>query len=442
MGMFEITGRKTVGGVHRVPGNKNAALPMIAAALLTSEPVTLENVPDIADVDSMLECAERFGAVIDRDRAGGRVTIRAQRLRTARLDPDLAAKIRTSVLFAGPLLARKGRIALPHPGGDEIGHRRLDTHFDGFTALGAKVKYTKRQLTLAANRRGRDPSCPLKGASFVLDEASVTATENIVMAAALAEGDTVIYNAACEPHVQDLCAMLNGMGARILGAGTNRIVVHGVESLHGTVARIGSDLIEAVSYLVAAAITGGALTLEEVDVAQFGILAGPLRRFGLKWTADLEKRRVELPAKQRLRMRYDLGDAIPSVSDGPWPMFPSDLMSVMIVLATQSRGTCLFHEKMFESRLYFVDHLVQMGAKIVLCDPHRVVVTGPSPLHGTTVTSPDIRAGIALILAALCAKGTTTILNAESIDRGYEAVDRELDALGAGIRRIQGCAIR
>ena len=433
MGRFEITGKKVVSGVHRVPGNKNAALPMIAAALLTSEPVTLENVPDIADVASMLECARSFGASVVRKPHSSTVTIRAEKLKTARLDPALAAKIRTSVLFAGPLLARKGRVSLPPPGGDGIGHRRLDTHFDGFTALGAKAKYSKNRLVLASGKGGY---ANLKGATIILDEASVTATENIIMAAALADGDTVIYNAACEPHVQDLCAMLNGMGARILGAGTNRIVVHGVEELHGTTARIGSDLIEAASYLVAAAITGGALVLEGVDVQQFSILSGPLRRFGLKWTADAEKGTIELPAKQRLRMRYDLGDAIPSVADGPWPMFPSDLMSVLIVLATQSRGTCLFHEKMFESRMYFVDHLIQMGAKIVLCDPHRAVVTGPSPLRGTTVTSPDIRAGIALILAALCAKGRTTILNAGSVDRGYRAVEKELGALGADIRRL------
>jgi UDP-N-acetylglucosamine 1-carboxyvinyltransferase len=433
MSRFEITGKKTVSGTHRVPGNKNAALPMIAAALLTAEPVTLENVPDIADVASMLECARRFGAVVTRRPQSSSVTIHARKLKTARLDPALAAKIRTSVLFAGPLLARKGRVSLPPPGGDGIGHRRLDTHFDGFTALGAKAKYSKNRLVLTTGKGG---SAILKGTTIILDEASVTATENIIMAAALADGDTVIYNAACEPHVQDLCAMLNGMGARILGAGTNRVVVHGVEELHGTTARIGSDLIEAASYLVAAAITGGAITLEGVDVAQFGILAGPLRRFGLKWTADADRGGIELPAKQRLRMRYDLGDAIPSVSDGPWPMFPSDLMSVLIVLATQSRGTCLFHEKMFESRMYFVDHLIQMGAKIVLCDPHRAVVTGPSPLRGTTVTSPDIRAGMALILAALCAKGKTTILNAGSIDRGYKAVEKELGAIGADIRRI------
>ncbi len=433
MGRFEICGKRVVGGVHRVPGNKNAALPMIAAALLTSEPVTLENVPDIADVDSMLACARRFGATVTRRLAAGTVTIHAQKLKTARLDPALAARIRTSVLFAGPILARRGRVSLPPPGGDGIGHRRLDTHFEGFSALGARVKYTKSRLLLTAGRNG---ASRLKGTSILLDEASVTATENIVMAAVLAEGDTVIYNAACEPHVQDLCAMLNGMGARILGAGTNRLVVHGVEALHGATARIGSDLIEAASYLVAAAITGGQLTLTGVDVEQFSILTGPLRRFGLRWTADASAGTIELPAKQRLRMRYDLGDAIPSVADGPWPMFPSDLMSVLIVLATQTRGTCLFHEKMFESRLYFVDHLIQMGAKIVLCDPHRAVVTGPSPLRGTTVTSPDIRAGIALILAALCAKGRTSILNAESVDRGYEAVEKEMGALGADIRRI------
>jgi UDP-N-acetylglucosamine 1-carboxyvinyltransferase len=230
--------------------------------------------------------------------------------------------------------------------------------------------------------------------------------------------------------------MLNSMGARILGIGTNRLVVHGVEALRGTSARVGSDIIEAASYLVAAAVTGGALVLEGVDVAQFEVMAKPMKRFGLKWTSDAAAGKVELPANQRLRMRYDLGDTIPSVADGPWPMFPSDLMSVMIVLATQTRGTCLFHEKMFESRLYFVDHLIQMGAKIVLCDPHRAVVTGPSPLRGTTVTSPDIRAGIALILAALCAKGKTTILNAGSVDRGYEAVERELGRLGADIKRI------
>ena len=429
MGKFLIEGRKAVSGTHRVPGNKNAALPMIAAALLTDEPVVLENVPDIADVRLMLEFAQRFGAKVSRDPVARTATITVAKLRTARVDPALARKIRTSILFAGPLLARAGGVSLPPPGGDGIGHRRLDTHFDGFAALGAKVKTGRRILSVKVPARG------LAGAKILLDEASVTATENILMAAVLAKGTTEIYNAACEPHVQDLCAMLNAMGANVQGAGTNLLRVEGVERLHGCTARVGCDLIEAVSYLTAAAITGGELTLENVDVPMFMVLAKTLKRFGLRWSADAAKGTIHVPVHRRLKMQYDLGDAIPSVSDGPWPMFPSDLVSILIVLATQTRGTCLFFEKMFESRLYFVDHLIGMGARIVQCDPHRVVVTGPTILQGSTVTSPDIRAGIALILAALCAKGQTSILNAESVDRGYEAVEKELVALGASVRR-------
>ncbi len=418
-----------VGGTHRVPGNKNAALPMIAASLLTAEPVVLENLPAIADVERMLDCAVKFGAKVVRDLSARTVTIEAGRLRTVRLESALARAIRTSVLFAGPLLARAGGVSLPPPGGDGIGHRRLDTHFDGFAALGAKVKCGRRILSVKAPARG------LAGVEMVLDEASVTATENILMAAVLAKGTTVIYNAACEPHVQDLARMLVAMGAKIDGAGTNRIVVEGVTALHGAKVRVGCDYIEGASYLAAAAITGGELTLSEIDGEVFRMLEKPFARFGVKWTIDAQKRLLHAPVRRRRTMRYDLGDAIPSVADGPWPMFPSDLMSILIVLATQTRGTCLFHEKMFESRLYFVDHLIGMGAKIVQCDPHRVVVTGPTTLQGTTVTSPDIRAGIALILAALAAKGDTEILNAESIDRGYEAVESNLAALGADVRR-------
>ena len=429
MGTFLIKGRKVVSGTHRVPGNKNAALPMVAAALLTPEPVVLTNMPDIADVRNMLVCAKAFGAKVECDHATRTVTITAAKLRTARLDPELARKIRTSFLFAGPLLARAGGVALPPPGGDGIGHRRLDTHLDGFAALGAKVKAGRRILSVKAARG-------LSGAKLLLDEASVTATENILMAAVLARGVTEIYNAACEPHVQDLCAMLNAMGANISGIGTNRLVIEGVEALHGTTARVGCDAIEGASYLTAAAITGGELTLSEIDPEVFAVLARTFARFGVKWTVDAEKRTLHMPARKRRRMQYDLGDTIPSVADGPWPMFPSDLISILIVLATQTRGTCLFFEKMFESRLYFVDHLIGMGAKIVQCDPHRVVVTGPTQLVGSTVTSPDIRAGIALILAALCAKGETSILNAESVDRGYEAVEKELSALGADVRRL------
>ena len=430
MSRLLIEGRRVVAGVHRVPGNKNAALPMIAAAMLADGPVTLENVPDIEDVRSMLECAKRFGAKVERDLAARTAAIDASRIRTARLGPELARKIRTSVLFAGPLLARTGAVSLPPPGGDGIGHRRLDTHFAGFAALGAKAKAGRRILSVKAPKG-------LSGAKILLDEASVTATENILMAAALACGETEIYNAACEPHVQDLCAMLNSMGAKIEGAGTNRIRVEGVEKLHGTTARVGCDYIEGASYLTAAAITGGEITLTDIDPEVFAVLEKTFARFEVKWTVDAAKRTLHMPARRRRRkMAYDLGDAIPIVADGPWPMFPSDLVSILIVLATQTRGTCLFFEKMFESRLYFVDHLIGMGAKIVQCDPHRVVVTGPTQLAGSTVTSPDIRAGIALILAALCAKGRTTILNAESVDRGYEAVEKELAALGAEARRV------
>ena len=429
MGQFVIEGGRTLSGVHRVPGNKNAALPMIAAALLADEPVTLENMPDIADVANMLECARKFGATVSRNLSARTVLIDAGRLRTARLDPRLASRIRTSVLFAGPLLARAGSASLPPPGGDGIGHRRLDTHFDGFMALGAKVKAGRHIMSVNAPKG-------LHGANMLLDEASVTATENILMAAVLARGVTEIYNAACEPHVQDLCAMLNSMGAKIEGAGTNRIRVEGVERLHGTTARVGCDYIEGASYLTAAAITGGELTLSEIDPEVFAVLEKPFVRFGVKWTVDAAGRRLRMPVRRRRKMEYDFGEAIPSIADGPWPMFPSDLVSILIVLATQTRGTCLFFEKMFESRMYFVDHLIGMGAKIVQCDPHRVVVTGRTQLAGSTVTSPDIRAGIALILAALCAKGKTTILNAESVDRGYEAVEKELGALGASVRRL------
>ncbi len=430
MSILLVNGRHPICGVHRVPGNKNAALPMIAAAMLADGPVTLENVPGIEDVENMFKCAECFGAKISRDIAARTATIDATRLRTARLAPELASKIRTSVLFAGPLLARMGSVSLPPPGGDGIGHRRLDTHFAGFASLGAKVKAGRRILSVKAPKG-------LSGVKMLLDEASVTATENILMAAVLARGETEIYNAACEPHVQDLCAMLNSMGAKIEGAGTNRIRVEGVEALHGTTARVGCDYIEGASYLTAAAITGGEITLTEIDAEVFAVLEKTFARFEVKWTVDAAKRTLHMPARKRRRkMAYDLGDAIPSVADGPWPMFPSDLVSILIVLATQTRGTCLFFEKMFESRLYFVDHLIGMGAKIVQCDPHRVVVTGPTQLTGSTVTSPDIRAGIALILAALCAKGRTTILNAGSVDRGYEAVEKELAALGADAKRV------
>ena len=426
MAKLIIQGRKTVSGTHRVSGNKNAALPMIAASLLTSEPVTISNLPDIADVASMLEAAERFGAQVSRNLGDSTVTLCAKKLKTAIIAPERAAKLRTSFLFAGPLLARAGRATLPPPGGDQIGHRRLDTHFAGFKALGAKAVAGKKTLRFKGE---------LKGAKILLDEASVTATENILMASVLAKGATEIYNAACEPHIVDLADMLNAMGAKVSGAGTNLIRVEGVEKLGGCSVRVGCDYIEAGSYIVAAAVTGGELTLTNVEPGPFDVLEGAFKRFGVTWTIDSREKTLRYVPKKRLKMKYDLGDAIPSIADGVWPAFPSDLMSILIVLATQTRGTCLFFEKMFESRLYFVDHLRQMGAKIVQCDPHRVVVTGPSQLYGGTVGANDIRAGIALVIAALCAKGETTIHNVAAIDRGYVAIEKELSALGASVER-------
>ena len=426
MAKLIIQGRKTVSGVHRVSGNKNAALPMIAASLLTSEPVTISNLPDITDVASMLEAAKRFGVQVSRNPGESTVTLCAKKLKTAIIASELAAKLRTSFLFAGPLLARAGRATLPPPGGDQIGHRRLDTHFAGFKALGAKAVAGKKTLRFKGE---------LKGAKILLDEASVTATENILMASVLAKGTTEIYNAACEPHIVDLADMLNAMGAKVSGAGTNLIRVEGVEKLGGCSVRVGCDYIEAGSYIVAAAVTGGELTLANIDPGPFSVLEGAFKRFGVTWTIDSREKTLRYVPKKRLKMKYDLGDAIPSIADGVWPAFPSDLMSILIVLATQTRGTCLFFEKMFESRLYFVDHLRQMGAKIVQCDPHRVVVTGPSQLYGGTVGANDIRAGIALVIAALCAKGSTTISNAETVDRGYVAIEKELSQLGASIIR-------
>jgi UDP-N-acetylglucosamine 1-carboxyvinyltransferase len=276
----------------------------------------------------------------------------------------------------------------------------------------------------------------LTGAYILLDEASVTATENLIMAATLAKGTTVLYNTACEPHVQNLCTMLNAMGAKISGTGTNRLTIEGVEKLHGTEQRIGPDYIDAGSYMVAALITGGDLTIEDIEPDDFSVLIKPFTRFGVKYHFDPLKKTLRLPPRQKLKTEYDFGDAIPKIEDGPWPMLPSDLMSVLIVLATQARGTTMFFEKMFESRMYFVDHLLGMGARIVQCDPHRIVVTGPTPLHSSRVASPDIRAGMALLIAALGAKGETTILNANSIDRGYEAVEQELRALNASIERV------
>jgi len=428
MTKFIIQGKKPVGGVHHTPGNKNAALPMLAASLLTSEPVTLRNLPLIADVRTMLELLAGLGAEVRFNQDQREVTIHARKIRPTHLNRELCGKVRSSILFAGPLLARCGRARLYPPGGDVIGRRRIDTHLDGFRRLGAEIVASRAYLFKAAKG--------LEGTHILLDEASVTATENIIMAAALARGTTVLYNSACEPHVQNLCAMITAMGGHISGIGTNRLIIEGVKELRGTEQRVGPDYIDAGSYMVAALITGGDLTVEDVEADDLTVLMKPFRRFGVNYQFDALTKTLRLPPRQKLKTEYDFGDAIPKIEDGPWPMLPSDLMSVLIVLATQTRGTALFFEKMFESRMYFVDYLIGMGARLVPCDPHRIVVTGPTPLHGSRVASPDIRAGMALLIAALGAKGETEILNADSIDRGYESVEHELRRLGASIERV------
>ncbi len=419
-----INGGHTISGTHRTPGNKNAALPMLAACVLTDEPVTLHNLPLIRDVQTMLEILVDLGARVTQ--ADHSVTICCKGLNKRCLDETLCRQARASILFAGPMAARHERVTVSHPGGDVIGRRRLDTHIDGLAQLGIGVE------TAAGYTFTREDT--FRGAEILLDEASVTATENILMAAVLAPGESVIFNAACEPHVQDLCRLLGGMGARIEGIGTNRLRVEGVEELHGVTHRISSDYIEAASFMAAAVLTGGELFVENIAPPDFTVIGKHFARLGIR--LNLDGTTLHVPANQRLCIQDDIGAAIPKLEDGTWPNFPSDLMSVSIVLATQAAGTMLFFEKMFESRMYFVDRLIEMGARIVQCDPHRVIVSGPSRLQGTRLSSPDIRAGVSLLLAALCAEGESRIGNAQIIDRGYEHVDSELRRLGADIQRV------
>ncbi|MBM4143409.1 MAG: UDP-N-acetylglucosamine 1-carboxyvinyltransferase [Lentisphaerae bacterium] len=425
MATFVIQGGKRLSGRHRSPGNKNAALPMLAAAVLTDEPVRLRNVPLIEDVRTMLAILEDIGVQVAV--RGHSVTLRAGGLRKRRLDGRLCRMVRSSVLFAGPLAARHGRAAITRPGGDGIGRRGLDAHFAMLAGLGIRVRAGGDQFVFRREK--------LRGARLLLDEASVTATENAVMAACLAEGETTLFNAACEPHVQDLCHMLNKMGAHIRGVGTNYLRIHGVPRLGGVSHTVSSDYTDTFSFAAAAALTGGELTVDAVAAEQCDVVCRPFRKLGVKWS--LAEGRLVLPGDQALRVRNDFGAAIPRIEDGPWPSLPSDLMSVSLVLATQAKGTVLFFEKMFESRMYFVDRLIQMGARIVQCDPHRVIVSGPARLHGLSMSSPDIRAGMALLLAALCARGESRIANAESIDRGYERVEQRLRGLGADIVRVE-----
>lgn len=434
MERFVIEGGRPLAGTVTPSGSKNEALPVLAATLLTAEPVVLKNLPDIADVRVMLEVLEKLGSKVER-LASDTVRITADNVVDGTVDAELARKVRASILFAGPLLARLGKVVLPPPGGDVIGRRRLDTHFLGFQALGA---------TFDLNGIYEIEAKKLVGTEIFLDEASVTATENIIMAAALADGQTVLMNAACEPHVQGLCRMLVSMGAEISGIGTGTLRISGSKRLHGTTHTVGPDYLEIGSWIGLAAVTNSDITItgtrpEELRMinhvfAKLGVhpelQATTPGAHGVPGLADLRIR-----PGQPLEVRRDLHGAIPRIDDAPWPAFPTDLMSIVITTATQCKGTVLFFEKMFEGRMFFTDSLIAMGASIILCDPHRIVVVGPSPLYGARLESPDVRAGMALLIAALAARDTSTIYNIRQIDRGYMRIDDKLRALGASIIR-------
>lgn len=424
MDKFIIEGGTPLNGEVMPAGNKNAALPLVAACLLTDEPVVLRNVPRIKDVDVMRHLIESLGArVEDLDATSWRVT--ARDLRPADLDPDLCRRIRASILVAGPMCARVGEFKLSPPGGDVIGRRRLDTHILALRALGVDVKY---------DRGFSFQSDGLRGAEFLMDEASVTATENAIMAAVTANGDTVIRNAASEPHVQELCHFLNGLGAQIEEIGSNTLHIHGVPKLHGGEFKIGPDYLEVISFVGAAAVTHGTVRVKNAGVNNLGMVGHIFERMGVHW--DVEGNDLIIPSNQELKIVPDLDGAIPEVKTNVWPAFPTDLISIAITVATQVSGSIMFHDWMFSGRMYFTDKLVGMGAKIILCDPYRCLIQGPNQLYGENLESPDIRAGMSLLLAALAAKGTSTVRNIGQIERGYQDVDKKLKALGAKIERV------
>ena len=420
---YVVEGRCALSGSIEPAGNKNAALPIIAASLLTEHRVALENVPRIRDTETLVELVRSVGARAEWIGANT-LEIEARSIRASSLDARLCARIRASILLAAPLLARCGEISLPPPGGDVIGRRRVDTHFLALRQLGATVVAKEH---FAFRTRG------LRGADVFLDEPSVTGTENALMAAVAAEGTTVLRNAASEPHVQDLCALLNAMGARINGIGTNCLVIDGVDGLHGAEFTIGPDYLEVGSFIGLAAVTRSALRIADCRPHEHGMTRIMLNRLGVDWRVDGND--IVVPDDQQLAVIDDQGHAVPKIDDAPWPGFPADLISIATVIATQARGAILIHEKLFESRLFFVDRLINMGARIILCDPHRAVVIGPSPLYGQALISPDIRAGMALLIAALCAEGESVIDNVHQIDRGYEHIEERLVALGADVRR-------
>ena len=425
MPKFAVEGGRRLQGTITPAGNKNAALPMLAATLLTEEEVILENVPDIRDVRTLIDLIGDLGAETEWT-GRNEVRIRAKDIGHAQLDAAAAARIRASILLAGPMLARTGGMQLPPPGGDVIGRRRMDTHFLALQKLGAEFGFERQVFGLRSSGR-------LQGADIFLDEPSVTATENAVMAAALAQGTTRLRNAAAEPHVQDLCRMLIGMGVHIDGVGTGTLEIQGRDRLNGGRFRVSSDHIEVGSFIGLAAVTRGEILIEDAAPEYLDSTLIGFGRLGV--TVEIRGKDVFIPGDQEMKIKMDLGDYIPKIDDGPWPAFPADLTSIALVTATQCEGTILVHEKMFESRLFFTDKLVSMGARMILCDPHRVVVIGPSQLHGGTVESPDIRAGMGLLIAALGAKGTSEIYNIGQIERGYERIDERLRALGADIQK-------
>ncbi len=416
-----VEGGANIGGEVTIGGNKNAALPMIAAALLTDEPVILRNMPDILDVRTMLDIARSLGAECEFE--NNTLKFHCSKLQSTSISQELCSRNRTSILFAAPLLARGGRAHLSPPGGDVIGRRRLDGHFYGLRKLGAKEDFSDGYLFELNDR--------FHGRELFLDEASVTATEQIIMAAVTAEGTTVLYNAAGEPHVCDLADMLNKMGGRISGHGSNTITIEGVEKLHGVEHTVVGDHIEAGSFIAIAGACGAELTIHGTVPRHYWMTRRIFERIGLNMT--LYPDRIYIPGGQEMRVENDFDGSVPVLSDGPWPQFPSDMMSCTIVAATQAQGAALFFEKMFESRIYFVDRLISMGANAIVCDPHRVLINGKSRLHGVTMSSPDIRAGMAMVIAAMCAKGTSTINSADIIYRGYEHLADKLRAIGGKV---------
>lgn len=427
MDRFIIEGGQALNGEITASGNKNAALKLFPACILTDEPVILHNVPDIADVRTMIELMREIGVEIT-SVGDNSWQIHAKNITTHILNGGLASKIRASIVLAGPMLAREGKLDLPLPGGDVIGRRRVDTHIIALEKLG---------VTFEMNASFKFRTDGLKGADILLDEASVTATENAIMAAVLAEGTTFIRNAASEPHVQDLCNFLNKLGAQIEGISSNLLTITGVDRLHGGEFSVGADYIEVGSFIGAAAVTHGRVRIKNADPQHLAMIRLVYNRLGVFW--EVEGNDVIVPEYQPLRIISDLGNRIPEIKAQPWPAFPSDLLSIALVMATQAEGTVLFHEWMYDGRFYFVDKLVYMGARVLLCDPHRCLIQGANHLYGEPerISSPDIRAGMSLVLAALCAEGTTVIRNVAQIDRGYENVEGKLKALGAKIERVK-----